>query len=741
MDMNRSVLLASAAGLAAVFSVASSARAQSAGAVVEELVVTAQKREAGLQEVPAAISALSDRALEMRGVDHIEGLTTQVPNMTWGEQSGTSLITIRGVGTSVDTGIAEPNVALHVDGVYLSRQSMSLLDLTDLSRVEVLRGPQGTLYGRNSTGGAINLISKPPSQSFEGELTGGVGNYGHQSLSTYVSGPIAAGVLARLSAYARRSDGYFVNIRNNDDQAARSFSWGFRGALRFTPDEQLTIDLSGRHQVLDQRAYTAQQILATGPAGLRPPGAAAAISTLLPRRVGSDLEGEQYMSTTALTADATWQPMESLRVRSITGYVDHRFHQSFDGDTTSYAGSVIGRDPGDPRYSSQRSGDTESFSQEINVSGKLADRLDVLVGVFYFRERFEPNIPAVFPNGIPGVPLPAPLVFYQFGKERVRSFAVFTDETLHLSDRLRLSAGVRYSHDRKSLTQSTGIDAPPIPRTLTAACTEKRREVTDRTWTPRAAVEFDAAKGVLAYVQFAKGFRQGGFNISDCNDDFKGERVEAFEAGLKSTVLEGRAIVNLSAFHYDYTNLQTFQINGTTAQINNAPATVKGAEVEVAFTPTRAVQLNGALGYLDAQYGGFLNTDPMFPAAGLQQLRGNRLNRSPKWTASAGVEVTQPAERLGLPGGGEIAVRGEIFRSSAVYYRPFNLPVDRQGAYTLVNAFAEYRLEDGLKFRAWVKNLTDKDYKTQVVASSTFNLFLGLYGAPRTFGFEIEKAF
>lgn len=717
---------------------------------LQELVVTAQKREASLQDVAAAVSALGADALKLRGVTNVESLTTQIPNVIWGEQTSASLITIRGVGTSVDTGVAEPNVGIHIDGVYQSRATMATLELQDIARIEVLRGPQGTLYGRNSTGGAINIISASPTDAFEAEAAASAGNFGQYGARGYVSGPIAATAKARISAYYKHSDGYYKNIVTGDDKADESNAYGVRGVLDFTPTETFAANLSAYYQVFDQPQYVGQQLLTPIPGffaalGGSAAGVAASTNTIQPHRIASDFAGSNKITTLGLTANLSWEITPTLTLKSITGYVDHTLNQNFDGDATSYAQSVIGQTP-QVANSSPRIGDAKSISQEFNLSGKAGQRLTWLAGAFLFDENFYPDIPAPLPNGLPPAfapptGLPAGSIIVQHGKETTKSYAAFTDATFNVTDRFRLSGGVRVSRDEKTFVQTSGVSIPGVPAAFTLACSNQVREKTFDSTTPRVAAEFDAAKDTLVYLQYAKGFRSGGFNISDCADDFGPEKVGAVEGGLKMRFADLRGTLNISAFDYDYTGLQIFQINGFTQNIANADAKVRGAEAELTFAPNAAWQFNAAASYLDAKYGDFLNIDPLNPLLGPQQLRGNRLNRAPESTFSGGAQVTVPSERFGLPSGGKFRFRAEIYHTAAIFFRPFNVGRDRQAPYTLGNFFAEYTAEGGLSLRAYVKNVGDTEYVAQALANPIEGAYDGHYGPPRTFGLEISKHF
>lgn len=712
----------------------------------EEIVVTAQKRAQAAQDVAASLSVMSGAALENRGVGNVQSLAQQIPNVQWGEQASASLVTIRGVGTSVDTGIAEPNVAIHVDGVFLPRATMAGLDLVDVGRVEVLRGPQGTLYGRNSTGGSINIVSRQPSDELEGEIQLGYGNYDTFSTRAYVSGPLSDQIRGRLSAFYTKTDGFYENLRTGSDEADASEKYGVRGALSADLSENVTVDLSAYYQVLDQDSFVGQQPRDHVPAyfaalGGSAAGVEAARLSLKPHAVYSDYGGENRITTLGLNATLSWDIGDDLSFKSISGYVDHTLAQSFDGDGTDYNQTIIGR-YGD---AGPRIGDADMFSQEFNLSGK-GERLTWVLGAYYFTENFSPSIPAPVPNGFPAAQLPPTglppgSVIVQSAEQETTSYALFADATLSITEKLRLSLGVRQSWDDVTMTQTSGVAIPGVPPALTASCVGLVREIKEESFTPRAALEFDAAENILLYAQYSKGFRGGGFNISDCADDFEPEEVQSYEAGVKSTFLDKNVTLNVSVFQYDYSGLQIFQIDGFTQQINNADATVKGVDLEFVWNVTDAFTVNVAGSLLDATYDEFLNLDPLDPMAGYQDLSGKHLNRAPDYTIGAGAEYAVSASELGL-GDGEFRFRGEVFHSAKVFFRPFNLPADTQKAYTVGNLFASYESgEGGYLVRAYVKNVGDVEYWEQLLANSVMGVNTGHYAPPRTFGVELSLRF
>jgi iron complex outermembrane receptor protein len=406
----------------------------SSGRGVEEIVVTALRRSESAQEVPASIFAISSESLGEQGIAEMRDLSKVVPNLVWGEHFGTTVVTLRGTGSNVNSGVTEPTVALYIDGVFLPRSTMATLRAVDLERVEVLRGPQGTLYGRNATGGAINFISAAPSDEFEGRVELSAGSRDAWGVNAYVSGPITDGVYFRLSGGREEQDGYLKVLNTGQRLNGTAASFG-RLAFRLEPTEAVSVDLSVRYE-RNTAAVAYQQLFTPNPI------ATPADFTTRPNRMLADypFDGEKELLVAAGTVE--WSISDTLTLKSTSAWVDHESHDAVDNDS-SLVPFFFTDDFDRP---------SESFSQDISLTGS-GDRLDWILGVYYFRENAELHLPIVF-GGALGVPAGAEIDLTVFSK--IRNFAIYGDATYSLLDNLRLNLGLRYNHESNRFTSSLG---------------------------------------------------------------------------------------------------------------------------------------------------------------------------------------------------------------------------------------------------------------------------------------------
>lgn len=695
----------------------------------DEIIVTAQKREQSLQDVAGSISAFNATQLETAGVSSVNDLTLLAPGLTFDQHNGAAFTTLRGVGLEVDTGVAEPNVAIHVDGVYLSRTTMAFLEATDLERIEVLRGPQGTLYGRNATGGAINFISRAPSSQFEGEVQAGYGSFDTKSASAFISGPLSDAIRGRLSvSYQARDKGYVDNAFTGGTFDANE-RLSARGALSIDLASSLTLDLTLLHQ--EETFQTYQQVLFTpGPGGpLLFPPLATAVTPTAPWTLGSDYNPDSERKTTMASATLNWEATEHLTVKSITGYIDHEFFNAIDGDGTSASYITI----------EHREQPSRTFSQELNFSGNVSDRLDWLFGLYYSKEDFSSTIPVVLPSGLAAFSLPpGSILLSSIDDQKIESQAAFADATFSVTDRFRIYGGVRVARDTVDSVQSAGAIIPSVPTSLTLSCNATQTSQTFDSTSPRVGAEFDVSSDVMLYAQHQRGFKSGGLNSSTCGDTYAPERLDADEIGIKSTFFDRALTLNASLFRYDYSNLQLFKIVLTNAQIENADAEVKGAEVEARWRPNDVLTFNVSGTWLDAKITNFFDIDSANPGLGLQNLAGKRLSRTPEYSINFGVQGDFPVT---LGPFTSLTLRADGKASGSYYHRVFNTPIDEEDAYVTLNLNAQIETEDGFRLRAFGRNVTDEAVIGHLFYNSIQDAYLGNYNPPATWGVEISKQF
>lgn len=666
--------------------------------VIEEVVVTATKRAVGLQDVPASVTSIGGDELDSRGVLDVEDLSMQVPNLVYGGNGSNGFITLRGIGTTVDSGVAEPAVSTYVDGVFLPRASMATLRQVDMQRVEVIRGPQGTLYGRNATGGAINFVSRAPATEFESGVTLALEDRDGHALSGYVSGPLSDTVAFRLSAGREEQDGYVDVLNTGQELADTDVVYG-RLALQVTPSDALTIDLTAQYE--KGEAVNGYQALLTPATTFFLPLAPQTTEEL---KLFADGPHDGEIETTLVSARVNWDLSDTVSLRSITGYVDHEVTTTFDADGTGafFTDLVDAFRP------------SESFSQEFNLYGDTG-RLSWLVGAYWYEEDFLLTLPVDFAG--------VGLVIAGNLEEETRSYAFFADLTYSLTDRLRLNAGLRYNDEEKDFTF---FDLPG-------------GSLDEDDLLPKLGLQYDLTDDVNVYGAWQRGIKSGGHQLSQPTT-FEGEELDAWEAGIKSRLLGGRLTANAAVFFYDYENLQaTTVIPPSTTLVQNGDAEVTGFEGELRFLANEQLSFNLGVSLLDSEYTDLLSVDQTDPAGGLVDLSGEELIRAPRYTLNAGVDWTIPVRAWRLE---NIVVRLDAFHSDDYKLNFFDYGPSQQDAYTTANLSVMANDRSGrFQVRAWVNNLTDEVTLNQANYLAITGAFFGLYSEPRNGGVSVTMRF
>ena len=669
----------------------------------QNIVVTATRTGATrLQDTPIAITVIDHRTIERAGLDDVRDLATLTPNLLVTQNASFGQIYIRGVGSNNVFVGSDPSSTIHLDGVYLGRPASVLTNFLDVERIEVLRGPQGTLYGRNSVGGTINIISRKPGFTLEAKAQLSVGNYNLLRGEAYVSGPLVANrIAASVSVIGSRRNGYLANavpgVGDVDDENVV----GSRAQLRFTLSPTVEIIVRGDYFHHDQAIAGYVKLLETSADPL-------ANSTLGDfRRVALNIlplsRGEQQ----GLAAEIVYNLGPSVGLTSLTSYRASRVRYINDSD-----GSALNVRQTDLFE------DQHQLSQEFTLTGR-AERLSYISGLYYFDER---------------IAVDSTVTTFASNRSRLQpvvdtmALAGFGHLTYALTGRLAASVGIRYSHEQKRFAQlatttSVAIGAllPGFPRSYTT-----RRA--DDAWTPKFGLEFRASNDVLLYAVATKGFKSGGFNFSSLNpaQGFKSEQLWSYEAGAKVDLFNRILRVNAAIFHYDYDDLQilSFLSPGVIDISNAADARVNGAELEAQFRPTRWLKLDGNFAYLDARYRKFTNA--IRPGNIAFDASGNRLNLSPEFSYSLLALVEAPV------GKGAVFVRGEYSYRTGQYFSALNSGLDGQRGYGLINASIGYTAPGGrLQLILLARNLADVEYVTSTAGFPTGTV--GRVGEPRTF--------
>ena len=710
-----------------------------------EIVVTAQKRSQVITDVAASISAFSSSMIEDRGITDLDALQQQVPSVALGNSLGAAQVSIRGVGWTINTGAGEPGVAVHLDGIYESRPALADIAQFDMERIEILRGPQGTLYGRNATGGTINFISAAPTSEFEGYARFGFAEYKEVRTEAVLSGPISDNIRARAGiTRTYRGDPFIPNVVPGEKGIGVRRNFGAKGRIDIDFSDRFT----GEFGVLyvDENSIDGG-FIARGPVSDAQLYVNPVFSTV-ERRFGPDemaandpmIDREAYQLRGTLSFDLN----ENLTLKSMTGYTDIDNYVEVDGDQIGVNSSLIFND-----YTSK------AFSQEFNLSGDYG-ALQFVAGAFYFDEKYEGSqnvdfytdvnlgLPAALLGLDPDVVGPfVPLLIFPAGTELIqaytekrKSYAGFADVTYSFTDQLSLNVGARYSRDEVKLNQTQGLSTG-------LTCEGLMTEADFNAFTPAATLKFEPTPDSNIYGKVSKGYKSGGINFGTCGDEYDPEKVTAYEIGAKAIVMDGMLSFSTAAFYYDYEDLQVYQLVplslGGGTFIDNAPkARIKGAEFDLTLRPALGLTLNFGGAYVDATFREYFNVDSEDLAGVLQDLSGNRISRSPKFTGNAGIQYEAPE----ISGLGTFTLRGEMYHSGSQYFTEFNLPKDKSESYEVYNAFVKLStIDDQFEIKAYGKNLTDKRYINFSTRATLIGTTAVNYSDPRQFGVEATVRF
>jgi iron complex outermembrane receptor protein len=711
-------LLLSSVALGAPLAAAPAFAAPSAPAV-SEVIVTAQKREESVQKVPASITALGALTLQEHGVTQVSDLRFLVPSLEIGKQVGNTDITIRGIGLNLTVAAGPPATAIHVDGVYQPIAAMGDLAQVDLERVEVLRGPQGTVYGRNANAGVVNFITKAPTDKFEGYAQAGYATYGETRLQAVVNAPISDRIRARAAfSYMDRQEGFVKNVLPGGQDVYKGNI--LAGRLRVDADlaDNLLLDVevaqlasSGPFDSFTLRGY---------------PTVPTFVGAIVPQEPWRTAVNDPTNTDVNYSFDAatlTWK-LGHWQIKSISGWQRHSYDHDGDDDGTSRSLFVVHRN-----YL------TDTFTQEFDASGS-AGPVDAVVGAFYMNFWQDVSIHYFFPAGISVLPANSQQA-YRVDPLTDKALAAFADATLHINDRFRLIGGIRVSQDKMRITQTNTLNfGPTAPQVVT--CNNKTREIDFNSTTPRLGAQYDLSAGSNVYATWSKGFKVGGFNRNQCNLSYNPEKITAYEAGIKNRFFDNTLMLNAAIFYYDYTDLQLSQQVGLAQQITNAAAArIKGAEIETAWQPDAHWTVNASLSLLDAKYLSFLNVDPLEPQLGVQDLAGHALNDAPKESINFGV-----AYRTSELPWGQLILRADAAQRSRIHFREFSGALNEQAPFTVVNLSVIWDSPDAkYRVRVFGNNVANKGYITSLNGSQANSSRFVTWGDPRQVGVELRANF
>tara|TARA_R110002049_G_scaffold9747_12_gene48879 strand:+ start:1138 stop:3408 length:2271 start_codon:yes stop_codon:yes gene_type:complete len=727
--------------------------------LIEEVVVTAQKRSQSAQDVPIALNAFGEDMLRQMGASDFRDLTTMTPGLSvGGGNDAFPAPYIRGIGTN-DNGIgSDPSVGIYIDGVYASRKGGALSDLVDVQRVEVLKGPQGTLFGRNSIGGAISIVTqKPDTEAVSGLLEGELGNYDSRVAKGLVNVPLIEDSLAlRVSGVLRKRDGWQENVIDGNEGGKRDRA-STRLRLLWNATDSLELDMISSWEDWDDTTIYADALIVPD----SPPVSDVAKNTSDRKAVadGIDLYGNSANNQGPLlpildrtlwqhSMTLNWDINDWLSFTSLTAYRTYDTKTAGEYEGTEY---LVAQN----EYSKESS---DSYSQEFRLSG-ATDSIDWFVGVSgnWEENSMKFTIAGADPTGINGL---NPFAEDSFVKSETDSYAVFGDAIWHVTDLLNVTFGARYSYDDKrihyenpfqedgaALLGGRGFIMPiPIQFVDEAGNVDTSLTKLDESWddfSPRLVVDYAVLDDAMVYASITRGYKAGAFNtypsvITDTSapnlldvvpaatEPVDPEIVTNYELGFKSTLLDGNMTLNAALYYFDYEDLQVFVINGFVTQLDNAgKASSQGLDFDMTWhlSPSWTLIANGA--YMDSKYDDFVSGDTDYS--------GQSLLYSPDFSGSLAVDY-------------HVAMFGGEFRTYLAYAYKGDHYIDpdyEEGSYsTLSGRMSWLSNDDTWELALYGSNLTDEAYLVSYIDQGQIWGFVGAQrNAPRTYGASVTYRF
>lgn len=675
----------------------------------EYTTVTATKTgPRDVQATPVAVTVLSGTELartESRNLAQIAGLA---PSTTFSQNSDYAQLSIRGIGSGVVFAGSDPSAALYVDGVYIARPVMVLTEFLDVERVEVLRGPQGTLYGRNAMGGAVNLITNVPSNDLETSARVTGGNRGGLQSTARLSGPIVRGRILGSAAFLRGvREGFVRDLDHPNHPLGGEDVTAFMGKLHFVFHRRTDLLVSADVAHKDPTPLTYAKVLAVKPGfTIDNPGDLHQVraSSLARNRT------LQYGGAARLTAHLA----PGTTLTSLTAYRALDFDNVNDADITE-----LDLTEGHVQEIQHQ------WSEEVTISHQRPG-LTWLAGLFLFDEHDRQPI---------SIRLGGPRLVSRLDPDvKADSRAAFAQVTVDVTDRVSSTVGFRYARENKRIANSGQLNGLDPPTTLVVGSRYAYTDsISHSSWTPKLGMNVRLNEETLGYVSATRGFKSGGFNLTstEAGRGYAPEHAWSYEGGLKTTLANGRATLNIAAFYVDYEDLQvqTATQPGVIDISNAAAATIRGVEVESRARLPRGLEAGGHMAWLDAIYDRYIAVG----VGGVTgDVTGHRLNNAPEWSGRVWLEWNGRIPRAGVA-----SMRADGRWQSTVFFTPFNDTIQRQRPYGLLDVSVEV----GPEHRHWslgvyARNLTNEDYITGSFSSPPPAIG-GRPGEPREAGVQL----
>jgi len=716
---------------------------------LEEVVVTATRRTESQQDVAVSVTALTDTYLEARGIADFSDLNKAASNLylVQTENATASMLRIRGVGVRPNSGLDEA-VGVIQDDVYQARPGFSFQELMDVSSVEVLRGPQGTLFGKNTTAGVIKITTTPPDlEEFGGKVQAVGGNYDNAEVRGVVNVPIIDGKLAaRISGFDAQRDGYTEN-RYRNEETRNMDRWGYRGKLRWDPTDALTLDFS--YEKSKQKTDSDTALIEYGPASIDQMTAAGFDVADYPLELGKtqqDVRGRTWDKLDRYLTRVEWDAGEVV-ARFIGAYekVETFIYNDQNRNVTTIGFPAA--------VTNQNNSKITTF--ELQLASDIDGPLSWITGAFFQQNKLESYTTLFSTSNITvpgriGPPTDFQDPYYLYPRpvsaREDKSYAAFGTVTYEFTDRISASAGARYSDDQKENSAVPG------------------NYKNFKEWTYSGDVKYQFTDNVMVYVAAQKGFTSGGFNRPDIvavvgeeYATFEPVTTYNYEIGLKSEWFDQTLRLNVTAFTQefdDYQVTESITSVGNVAISNAAKVTSDGVEADFTWLATEHLTFDGSLAYTNTEYDdfkdapcGYVYMGEGYPASSCtqdadggwsQDLSGETLDNAPEWTGNVGGEYRNNF----FIGNLEWFARADaIYRDDAYLDQSLD-PASKQGSYTLYNArLGIESLDQGWRVTAWGNNLGDKDYGIYALTSEVGYGLTMWQGLPRTYGVTLDYAF
>ena len=703
---------------------------------LEEVVVTATKRSVALQDLAGSANVLGADKLGPGGIQEVRDMQVDIPNLSLGDQFGFARVFMRGIGmTSIDIG-GEGAVAFLQDGAIVPRPAAQLMGMFDLDQVEVLRGPQGTLYGRGATAGAINMVTAKPGKELGGYLSVTAGNYGLAQFKGAIDVPMGDALSMRLAGSLDSRDGYGNNIFTGSDINDRDAS-AYRATFVYDAGGPLTATLSAQYYEEDDNNYAFSYFGQSEGSSIPVPFGVPILGGNTVGMVGGgfyDINSDQEPINDRdgqlinLTIDYAFNDRWSLKSITSSQSMDRFLRDDLDSTDANLFGQN--------NYTEE----SDSFGQEL-ILNYSADRLDVLGGVMYFEEDLYGEVRVPLTNlcfllapAACGTPVGDFLNggnYLQDGDVDIEAWGAYVEANYSISDKWSVIAGLRYNYEERDGTGSFIFDAISLN-----VPTNQRESWNDLT--PRITLQYSPNDNMLLYATYTEAFKSGVINTGSTSPPLDPETVDAFEVGLKGQNASGTLRYSVAAFFYDYQDMQISFVDetSTVSTVNAAEAENSGIELEVDGSLGNGFAFDFYLTYLNAEYQEFINGDYANGFA-ITDLSGNTLPNAPESTAKLGLTWE------GAVGGGTLTVRGEAYYQDDVYFTEWNREDAYQKSYEQINASVDYSWNDQWLLSLWGRNLSDEEVMSNNIITAPLydSLRVGAVLPPRTYGATVTYQF